>query len=249
MLISADLMPPRRRLRGALCCALLLHALLIGAWQGFSLPRVEETPVASSMAVMLQTAVIAAPKAVARPAPVRERALPKNAPLKSAVLPAQSQAKVLTQIPIDTVATQSQLLVPASPQAPAADAKPAVAVSASNEAANSPQNPKASTEKDGEGKITPAQYLPAHLKNPKPVMPYISIERNEFGVVGLWVKVSAKGEPLAVRVEKSSGFPRLDRVAYQTVKESWRFVPAKRGDTPIESEVAFNIPFVLKDAE
>jgi len=247
VLIRADLMPPRRRLRGALCCALLLHALLISAWQGFSLPKTEETPVTSTMAVMLQTAVV--PKAVARPAPVRERALPKNAPLQSAVLPAQSQPKVLKQIPIDTVATQSQLLVPASPQAPAADAKPAVAVSASNEAPNSPQNAKVSTEKEGEGKVTPAQYLPAHLNNPSPVMPYISIKNGESGTVRLWVKVSAKGEPLAVRVEKSSGFPRLDEAAFKAVKEKWRFVPAKRGDTSIESEVAFNIPFVLKDAE
>jgi protein TonB len=249
VLISADLMPPRRRLRGALCCALLLHALLIGAWQGFSLPRAEETPVASSMAVMLQTAVAAAPKVVARPAPVRERALPKNVPLQSAVLPAQSQAKVLKHIPIDTVATQSQFLVPASPQAQAADAKPAVAVSARNETPNLPQNAKVSTEKEGEGKVTPAQYLPAHLNNPSPVMPYISIKNGESGTVRLWVKVSAKGEPLAVRVEKSSGFPRLDEAAFKAVKEKWRFVPAKRGDTPIESEVAFNIPFVLKDAE
>ncbi|QZA78523.1 TonB family protein [Deefgea tanakiae] len=247
MLISADLMPPRRRLRGALCCALLLHALLIGAWQGFSLPRVEETPVPSSMAVMLQTAVLE-PKAVARPAPARERALPKNVPLQSAVLPAQSQPKVLKQIPIDTVATQSQLLVPPdSPQA--ADAKPVVVVTASNEAPNSPQNTKVSREKEGEGKVTPAQYLPAHLNNPRPVMPYISIKNGESGTVRLWVKVSAKGEPLAVRVEKSSGFPRLDEVAFKAVKEKWRFVPAKRGDTPIESEVAFNIPFVLTDAE
>ncbi|MBM9888520.1 MULTISPECIES: energy transducer TonB [Deefgea] len=248
MLIRADLMPPRRRLRGALCCALLLHALLIGAWQGFSLPRVEDTPVASSMAVMLQTAVLA-PKAVAQPAPVRERAFPQNAPLKSAVLPAQPQAKVLKQLPVKTVVAQSELQLPASPQTAAADAKPVVVVSASNEATNSSQHAKANTDKEGEGKVTPAQYLPAHLNNPSPVMPYISIKNGESGTVRLWVKVSAKGEPLAVRVEKSSGFPRLDEVAFKTVKEKWRFVPAKRGDTPIESEVAFNIPFVLKDAE
>lgn len=100
-----------------------------------------------------------------------------------------------------------------------------------------------------EAVYTPPQYRAAHLKNPKIEMPFISRRKNESGVVRLWVKVSAKGEPLQVRIEKSSGFSRLDDTAYQAVKNTWRFDPAKRGDTPIESEVAFNIPFVLIDAE
>ena len=96
-----------------------------------------------------------------------------------------------------------------------------------------------------EQKITPAQYRAAYLQNPKPEMPYLSKMKGETGRVGLRVKVGIHGEPLAVYIEQSSGFARLDAAAYQTVLEKWRFVPAKIGDTPIEGEVAFGIPFIL----
>jgi protein TonB len=93
--------------------------------------------------------------------------------------------------------------------------------------------------------VTPPQYRAAYLQNPKPEMPYLSKVKGESGRVGLRVKVGIHGEPLLVRIEQSSGFSRLDNAAYQTVLEKWRFVPAKMGDTPIEGEVAFGIPFIL----
>jgi len=41
------------------------------------------------------------------------------------------------------------------------------------------------------------------------------------------------------------GFPRLDESARDTVRR-WRFVPAKRGDTPIEGWVSFPVEFNLE---
>jgi protein TonB len=195
------------------------------------------------LAVVLQ----AAPAAVNRPVPkasakLEQRSLQHNKPQP------QIAPQLMTQ-PMSSVSESPVQIPPKDSTAQGTkelDLKPS-AVSYSAEAVK----PVVKDAGDGqaEAKITPAQYRPAYLQNPEPVMPLISRKNNESGVVGLRVKVSEKGEPLWVKVDKSSGFPRLDQVASKTVKDSWRFVPAKRGDTPIESEVAFNIPFVLKDAE
>jgi len=63
-------------------------------------------------------------------------------------------------------------------------------------------------------------------------------------MVLLRVRVSAEGQPVAVDLEKSSNFERLDEVARQVVAR-WRFVPARRGDESIEATVIVPIVFRL----
>ncbi|MGL4997232.1 MAG: energy transducer TonB [Deefgea sp.] len=229
-------------LRGALLCALLLHAFVAWAWNGLT-SRKLTPPASSALAVMLQVM----PAAVNKPAPkapakLDPRSLQHNKPQP------QIAPKLMTQ-PISSVSEPLAKVLPkdSTAQTPKElDLKPS-AVNYSADAVKPML--KDAGEGQAEAKIIPAQYRPAYLQNPEPVMPLISRKNNEFGVVGLRVKVSTKGEPLWVNVDKSSGFPRLDQVASKTVKDSWRFVPAKKGETPIESEVVFNIPFVLKDAD
>ena len=62
----------------------------------------------------------------------------------------------------------------------------------------------------------------------------------------LRVKVSAEGQIVAVDLEKSSNFERLDEAARQVVAR-WRFVPAKRGEEAIEATVIVPIVFRLDD--
>ena len=67
----------------------------------------------------------------------------------------------------------------------------------------------------------------------------------EEGRVVLRVMVSAEGLPLSVEVKQASGFRRLDEAAMAAV-ERWRFVPARRGATAIESSVLVPLQFTLK---
>lgn len=90
-----------------------------------------------------------------------------------------------------------------------------------------------------------ARFDADYLHNPKPVYPALSRRMNEEGRVLLKVRVSAQGTALDVAVSKSSGFPRLDAAAVEAVTR-WRFVPARRGDEPVDSSVIVPITFAFE---
>jgi len=86
---------------------------------------------------------------------------------------------------------------------------------------------------------------PAYGSNPKPPYPLAARRLGIEGVVMLDVLVRPDGSPAEVRVHSSSGSPLLDDSAVETVRSHWRFIPARRGSTPIESRVSFPIRFKL----
>lgn len=92
--------------------------------------------------------------------------------------------------------------------------------------------------------VTGARFDADYLRNPKPAYPVFSRRQGEEGKVLLRVRVSSEGLPLDVDIKQSSGFPRLDAAAREAV-QGWRFIPAKRGEEPIESWVAVPIVFKL----
>ncbi len=153
--------------------------------------------------------------------------LPKLEPPKP-VSPQPAPKKVQTPPPIMTAAKRDN--APASfvvaPQ-PAPVAAPAVQAPVS-------------------APITAARFDADYLQNPKPVYPAMSRRLGEEGKVVLRVRVSAQGQPLAVEVSKSSGFPRLDDAARLAV-ERWRFVPARQGNEPIEASVLVPLNFTLSN--
>ena len=65
------------------------------------------------------------------------------------------------------------------------------------------------------------------------------------GVVLLEVLVAPDGRAADVRMIRSSGFAPLDESAVTTVRERWRFVPARRDGVPVESRVTVPIRFRL----
>lgn len=90
-----------------------------------------------------------------------------------------------------------------------------------------------------------AQTLAAlYLRNPKPGYPAASRRLGEQGTVQIRVFVTVAGEAKRVELKASSGFPRLDRAALDSV-ERWRFVPAKREDKPVDAWVVVPIKFTL----
>ncbi len=90
-----------------------------------------------------------------------------------------------------------------------------------------------------------AQLLTAlYLRNPKPGYPAASRRLGEQGTVFLRVFVTVAGEAKRVELKTTSGYPRLDRAALESV-QNWKFVPAKRDDRPVDAWVLVPIRFSL----
>ncbi len=55
----------------------------------------------------------------------------------------------------------------------------------------------------------------------------------EYGEVWFDVHILANGTVGEIKLKRSSGFARLDNAAKDALKK-WRYVPAKRGNEPID---------------
>lgn len=204
---------------GALLIAACGHAVLL--WpllaSPASAPRIVSAPVMTvSLVNPAQQTTAAAPAATPIPAKPRPP-LPHAQPLP--------------------VARTPEAAPPANP-APPADAAtaatpaPAPAAAASHAAA------------PAEIAVVEARFDAAYLNNPKPAYPPLSRRLGEEGQVLLRAYVSADGLPEQIELRRSSGSPRLDAAAQDTVRR-WRFVPARRGDAPIAAWVLIPINFRL----
>lgn len=96
----------------------------------------------------------------------------------------------------------------------------------------------------GENAIVGARYDAAALNNPKPHYPLAARRRGIEGQVLLVALVKADGSCAQVTIKQSSGHGELDTAALETVRR-WRFIPARRGDTAVESWVEVPITFRL----
>ena len=105
--------------------------------------------------------------------------------------------------------------------------------------------PDAKPAPPAEPTVTQARFDADYLKNPAPPYPAIARRMGEQGKVILRVAVSAHGTADGVEVRTSSGSPRLDEAAANTVRH-WKFVPARRGDSPVASWVLVPINFKLE---
>ena len=89
--------------------------------------------------------------------------------------------------------------------------------------------------------ITHASYL----NNPAPPYPRKSRRLGEQGTVVLAVDISTQGNASQVIITTSSGHPRLDQAALETVLK-WRFVPGKKSGVPQKMCVNIPINFALE---
>ena len=94
--------------------------------------------------------------------------------------------------------------------------------------------------------VAPPRFSADYLRNPKPSYPGLSRRLHEEGTVVLRIYVSPQGAPERVELNKSSGYARLDQSALETIKQHWKFVPARRGDTPVGGWVLVPIAFTLQ---
>ncbi len=91
---------------------------------------------------------------------------------------------------------------------------------------------------------TPPRFGAAYLNNPRPAYPPVARKMGMEGTVMLKVLVSREGHVLQLEVARSSGYDVLDKAAGEAVR-SWRFVPAKRGETAVDEWVQVPLAFRL----
>jgi protein TonB len=93
--------------------------------------------------------------------------------------------------------------------------------------------------------VVPPRFNADYLNNPAPPYPTLSRRIGEEGKVVLRVFVNERGLPEEVQIRTSSGSSRLDTTAQETVRQ-WKFVPARRGETPLSAWVLVPISFSLR---
>jgi protein TonB len=157
-------------------------------------------------------------QAEAEPKPPEAKPLPVSKPQ-----PVKQQPKTKAP-PLE--ATNSTAPAPSVPVATQTETKPAPATPASEP-------------------VSLARFDAEYLRNPPPTYPPLSRRMGEEGKVILRVSVNAQGGADSVEVKTSSGSPRLDDAAVHTIKK-WKFISAKRGDTPVQSWVLVPIIFKLE---
>ncbi|OZA31642.1 MAG: hypothetical protein B7X82_15530 [Hydrogenophilales bacterium 17-64-65] len=84
------------------------------------------------------------------------------------------------------------------------------------------------------------------LQPPKPVVKPLPPPPILEGTVRLNILVNPDGSVAQLEVAKSSGYPRLDRSAIETVQSSWKFEPARQGGMPVAAWVIVPIQFTLR---
>ncbi|MGZ5050182.1 MAG: energy transducer TonB [Methylobacter sp.] len=156
---------------------------------------------------------------------------PKKPPVKQPPKPKQQVIRKQPEKPKTTIAEES-LPAPSKVESAPTPVAPSSSAVSKAPAESAP--------------FTEANFAANYGSNPKPKYPSIATSRGWQGTVRLLVKVSAEGDSEEVTVQRSSGHEVLDEAAIEAV-ERWKFIPAKRGDTPISSTVIVPIDFVLNN--
>ena len=225
----------RQTLLAFLFASVALHAAVIVGVQGpFTRPDAPAVPVLEVVLVQSEAARPAPaepprPEAVAPPEPATAARMPSAQPAerpRPRATARRFESPVLT-LPDPPAAEEAAVAEEKPVAAPPAPAKPAEHI-----ASIAPP--------------TPPSFSAAYLRNPAPRYPIAARRAGEQGTVTLKVLVGSSGLPLRIEVEKTSGVTRLDNAAQDAVKQ-WRFVPARRGSTAIESWVLVPIVFRLEN--
>ena len=167
-----------------------------------------------------------------QPQPKRQPKLQPPKPVVKPLPPPPILAAKSTLAPISQPEVEAPKSTPVPKPVPEVLPPPAAAEAAKSAPSASPPS-------------TPPQ--PAnYLANPKPPYPHLSRRLGEEGTVRLNILVNPDGSVAQLEVAKSSGYPRLDRSAIETVQSSWKFEPARQGGMPVAAWVIVPIQFTLR---
>jgi protein TonB len=128
--------------------------------------------------------------------------------------------------------------------APKEETPPAQPTASAPPETSAPPSPPAPPAPPAPPPVTPPRFNAAYLNNPAPVYPPILRRAGEESKVVLRVLVTAEGTAGEVQVLRPGSSALFDEAALAAVRK-WRFVPAKRGDTPVAEWVQVPIDFKL----
>lgn len=267
-------LPIARRSFTAAVFSCIVHILALGFSATIMLPQ--RSPVIAPLPVTLQSAVplpvrknrtLGPQDARAKSVPVPEATLPldplRKPPLSSSTHPVVEAIRTpalpppllrhRAPLPLPKISAP----VPEEPSLPTGLLPPLVGADATSALArfgqqeiNTGEGKRKGRDKggsNGAGDGTTLSARPDYGVNPKPPYPMLARRRGDQGVVLLHVHVRADGSVVAAEIRQSSGSSLLDDAALQTVRESWRFIPARLNSAPVESWVEVPIRFVLGD--
>lgn len=214
----------RRLLVGLIVASAVLHHFAVSLHLLPARPLVAPPPETLTVRVLTTPPVIVTPPA---PAPltdqIRERIRERLRPAAPAPVPAP---------PTPVIAV------------PRGETPPAFTVPQAERVPETPPSTAPQTATAAPARSGPARAAASYLHNPLPEYPSVARRYGQEGLVTLEVLVSERGQPLEVKLAKSSGFSTLDQAAVDGVKR-WTFTPAKEGDTPVVSRVEVPVRFRL----
>lgn len=204
------------------------HVLALWALQNGLLRRVVETivpvQVLADFMELPQPRVEPAPPPQPRPEPARPRPVTPRAPVPAPQPEPLPVADAAPQAPIEVAAPvqpePQPVTAPLASSTPPTDTPPAPPVI-----------------------VLPSSNA-AYLNNPPPAYPPLSVRLNEQGTVRLRAYVGTNGRASSITVMRSSGFPRLDQAAVESVYR-WRFAPGTRDGQPIPMWTEVPVRFQL----
>lgn len=214
---------------------LMVVALHIGffyALQAGLMRRFVETPV---MREVIATLITPEPPEPPQPPPKIEppKPLPASSRVSKPVAPPPAFVPAVITTPSETAITLPAVVEPPTP-VPFVPAPPVIAPPAPVVAPTEP------------APMIPPRFDAAYLNNPAPAYPSLARRMGDQGKVMLRVYVNAEGRVEDVQLRTSSGHPRLDQAALNTVAQ-WRFVPARQGEQPVPAWVLVPIVFKLEE--
>lgn len=208
---------------------LLLHIYVVQRFNDISSHEPPVTP--PKIPPMVQVTLIPPPQPIVQPPPPPP---PPPPPKKVEPPPPKKDVVALKPQKVKPKPPPKQVVQPPPPQpAQVVDDPPPAPVRAAPPAPPAPPVEK----------VTPPSASAGYLHNPAPEYPSLAEEEGWSGRVILKVHVQANGRPDSVSVQKSSGHDLLDQAAVRTVRSSWHFAPAMRGDTPTDGWVSVPIVF------
>lgn len=210
--------------------ALVALAHVAGAW---ALLQVDAVRVAVREVVPMVVDLVAPPT----PEPLPLAPQPPRVPPSPRMAPPPPQAPVLAAPPAPEP-TPAVFTAPPPPEpAPApAPVAPLAIVPAPTVPAVPPPAPLR--------KVVPATAV-QYLRLPPVEVPRLSRRAGESGTVWLRVVVDARGLPVQVSLQRSSGHARLDEQALWAMRQA-RFKPHTENGQPIELEVTAPIEYTLE---
>ncbi len=96
------------------------------------------------------------------------------------------------------------------------------------------------------GKTELPSLIPQYRHNSPPRYPLIARLRGHEGVVLISAKINVDGTVAALQLKKSSGYPVLDKSAFEAVR-SWKFEPGRKMGVPVPMWVDIPVRFSLNE--